>query len=78
MALTSASESMAALDRSKGSGMRGVTGLRTSAGKSRMLGERMSAFRGGVGDVDGDVKERLGGVLDLGERGRGPDGGVLA
>ena len=46
MALSSASESMAALDRSKGSGMRGVTGLRTSAGKSRMLGERMSAFRG--------------------------------
>ena len=46
MALTSASESMAALDRSKGSGMRGVTGLRTSAGKSRMLGERMSGFRG--------------------------------
>lgn len=33
---------------------------------------------GRVGDVDGDVEEGLGGVLDLGERGRGPDGGVLA
>lgn len=33
-------------DRSKGSGMRGVTGLRTSAGKSRMLGERTSCLRG--------------------------------
>jgi len=30
-----------------------------------------------VRHVDGDVEERLGGVLDLGEWGRGPDGSVL-
>lgn len=33
-------------DRSNGSGMSGVTGLRASAGKSRMLGERISGLRG--------------------------------
>lgn len=30
----------------KGSGIRGVTGLRTSAGKSRILGDRISGFLG--------------------------------
>jgi len=30
-----------------------------------------------VGHVDGDVEERLGGWLDLGEWGWGPDGSVL-
>jgi len=30
-----------------------------------------------VGHVDGDVKERVGGGLDLGEWGWGPDGSVL-
>lgn len=33
---------------------------------------------GRVGEVDGDVKEGLRGRLDLGKRGLGPDGGVLA
>ena len=55
MAFSSAAASMASIktvpfslrkrDRLNGSGMRGVTGLRTSAGKSRMLGERTSGFR---------------------------------
>lgn len=55
MALSSASESRegGALDRSNGSGMRGVTGLRTSAGKSRMLGESMSGLRGEKNEVRG-------------------------
>jgi len=49
MAFSSASVSkpgLALADRSNGSGMRGVTGLRASAGKSRMLGERISGLRG--------------------------------
>lgn len=37
---------LAAADRSNGSGMSGVTGLRTSEGKSRMLGDRISGFHG--------------------------------
>lgn len=32
----------------------------------------------GVGNINGDVKEGVGGGLDGGERGGGPDGGVLA
>ncbi|CAN1186713.1 hypothetical protein LINPERPRIM_LOCUS10994 [Linum perenne] len=31
------------LDQSKGSGIKGVTGLRTRAGKSRMLGEMIGS-----------------------------------
>ena len=47
MAFSSASESkLADPERSNGSGMSGVTGLRTRAGKSKMLGERISGFRG--------------------------------
>lgn len=33
---------------------------------------------GRVGDVDADVEEGLGGGLDEGQWGGGPDGGVLA
>lgn len=32
---------------------------------------------GGVGDVDGNVEEGLGGWTDLGERGGSPESGVL-
>lgn len=37
-------EVLAELDRSKGSGISGVTGLRTSAGKSRILGDKISCL----------------------------------
>ena len=52
----------ATADRSNGSGISGVTGLRTSEGKSRMLGDRISGFRGENPEgenPDGEIPELL-------------------
>lgn len=43
-----------------GSGIRGVTGLRTSAGKSRMLGDKISVFLGEKPDGFVEFEEKTG------------------